>query len=62
MTAVINAMENRTVAVVDIPSAFMQADMDPVVCMRIDGTRAELLMEIDYDIYHLLKIPVLFVS
>ena len=52
MTAVIDAMENRTVAVVDIPGAFMQADMDPGVYMRIDGAMAELLMEIDYDIYH----------
>ena len=51
MTAVINAMENRTVAVVDIPGAFMQADMDPGVYMRIDGTMAELLMEIDHDMY-----------
>ena len=52
MTAVIDAMENRTVAVVDIPGAFMQADMDPGVYMRIDGAMAELLMEIDYDMYH----------
>ena len=52
MTAVIDAMENRTVAVVDIPGAFMQADMDPGVYMHIDGAMAELLMEIDYDIYH----------
>ena len=52
MTAVIDAMENRTVAVVDIPGPFMQADMDPGVYMRIDGAMAELLMEIDYDMYH----------
>ena len=52
ITAVIDAMENRTVAVVDIPGAFMQADMDPGVYMRIDGAMAELLMEIDYDMYH----------
>ena len=52
MTAVIDAMENRTVAVVDIPGAFMQADMDPGVYMHIDGAMAELLMEIDYDMYH----------
>ena len=52
MTAVIDAMENRTVAVVDIPGAFMQADMDPGVYMRIDGAMADLLMEIDYDMYH----------
>ena len=30
----------------------MQADMDPGVYMRIDGAMAELLMEIDYDMYH----------
>ena len=52
MTAVIDAMENRMVVVVDIPGAFMQADMDPGVYMRIEGTMAELLMEIDYDMYH----------
>ena len=52
MTAVIDAMENRTVAVVDIPGAFMQADMDQGVYMRIDGAMADLLMEIDYDMYH----------
>ena len=52
MTGVIDAMENRTVAVVDIPGAFMQADMDPGVYMRIEGAMAELLMEIDYDMYH----------
>ena len=52
MTAVIDAMENRMVAVVDIPGAFMQADMDPGVYVRIEGAMAELLMEIDYDMYH----------
>ena len=52
MTAVIDAMENRMVAVVDIPGAFMQADMDPGVYMRIEDAMAELLMEIDYDMYH----------
>ena len=52
MTAVINAMENRTVAVVDIPGAFMQANMDPGVYMRIDGAMVDFLMEIDYDMYH----------
>ena len=67
MTAVIDAMENRTVAVVDIPGAFMQADMDPGVYMRIDGAMAELLMEIDYDMYqpHMVKErgkPVIYVE
>ena len=67
MTAVIDAMENRSVAVVDIPGAFMQADMDPGVYMRIEGAMAELLMEIDYDMYqpHMVKEkgkPVIYVE
>ena len=52
MTAVIDAMENQTVAIVDIPGAFIQADMDPGVYMRIDGAMADLLMETDHDMYH----------
>ena len=52
MTAVIDAMENRTVADVDIPGTSMQADMDPGVYMWIDGAMADLLLEIDYDMYH----------
>ena len=67
MTAVIDVMENRSVAVVDIPGAFMQADMDPGVYMRIEGAMAELLMEIDYDMYqpHMVKEkgkPVIYVE
>jgi hypothetical protein len=34
LTAVIDAMENRDVAVVDVPGAFMQADMDELVHLR----------------------------
>ena len=52
MTAVIDALENWTVAIVDIPGAFMQADRDPGVCMHIDGAMVDLLMEIDYNMYH----------
>ena len=52
MTAVIDAMENRMVAIMDIPGAFMQADMDPGVYMHIDGAMVDLLMEIDRDMYH----------
>ena len=67
MTAVIDAMENRTVAVVDIPGAFMQADMDPGVYMCIDGAMADLLIEIDHDMYypHMVKEkgkPVIYVE
>ena len=62
MTAIIDAMENRTVAVVDIPGAFMQADMDQGVYMHINGA-----MEIDHDMYqpHMVKEkgkPVIYVE
>ena len=51
LTAVIDAMEGREVAVVDIPGAFMQADMDELVHVRLTGKMAELLLEIDPEMY-----------
>ena len=51
LTSTIDAAEGRDVATVDIPNAFMQAEMDDTVYMRIDGKMAELLAEIDYDAY-----------
>ena len=51
MTAVIDAMERREVAVVDIPGAFMQADMDEEVFVRFQGRMAEILLEIDPELY-----------
>ena len=51
MTAVIDAMERREVAVVDIPGAFMQADMDEEVFVRFQGRMAEILLEIDPKLY-----------
>jgi hypothetical protein len=35
------------VATVDIPGAFMQANMDELVHMRLDGQMAELMTQID---------------
>ena len=51
ITAVIDALERRVVAVADIPGAFMHSDMDPDIYMRLDGLMAELLLEVDYDTY-----------
>ena len=51
LTAAIDGHENRDVGIVDIPGAFMQVDMDETVYMRIDGTMAELLLQIDPDYY-----------
>jgi Reverse transcriptase (RNA-dependent DNA polymerase) len=47
LTSVIDARERRDVATVDLPGAFMQADMDDVVHMRLDGVMLEMLIEID---------------
>jgi hypothetical protein len=47
LTALINAVENREVAVVDIPVAFMQAYMDEESFVRVNGKMAELIVEID---------------
>jgi hypothetical protein len=51
ITAVIDAMEDREVAVADLPGAFMQADMDTLVHVRFVGKMVELLLEIDRSLY-----------
>jgi hypothetical protein len=48
---VIDAMEGRAVAVVDVPVAFMLADMDSVVHVRFTNKMVDLLVEIDKDAY-----------
>lgn len=50
LTAVIDAMEGRDVAVIDVPGAFMQAEMGNVVYMRLDGAMVDImLLEIAHD-------------
>jgi hypothetical protein len=51
LTALIDAEEGREVAVVDIPGAFMQADMDEETFVKINGKMVDLLLEIDNDMY-----------
>ena len=51
ITAVVDAVERRYVVIADIPGAFMHSDMDPNVHMRIEGLMAELLLEVDYEMY-----------
>ena len=51
LTSVIDALEGRDVATVDVPGAFMQADMDEKVHVRLTGTMVKLLVEIDPDRY-----------
>jgi hypothetical protein len=51
LTCTIDAQEKRDVATVDIPGAFMQAEMDDIVYMKIEGTMAELLVKLDTQRY-----------
>jgi len=47
LSCVIDAMERRDAAIVDIPGAFMQANMDDVVHLKMEGRLAELLVKVD---------------
>ena len=51
LMAVIDATEGRKVAVLNVPGAFMQEDMDELVHFRFTGKMVELLPEIDKDMY-----------
>jgi hypothetical protein len=51
LTCVIDALEGRDVAVIDVPGAFMQADMDELVHVRFTGKMVDQLLEIDHEMY-----------
>jgi hypothetical protein len=51
LSCVIDAMEGRDVATVDIPGAFMQADIDEVVHIKFEGEMAEMLVKMDPKLY-----------
>ena len=51
LTAVIDALESREVAVLDVPGAFMQADIDELVHVRFTGKMVSKLLDIDNDMY-----------
>jgi hypothetical protein len=44
-------MEERDVAIVHIPGAFMQADIDEVVHVKFEGAFAEMLVKMDPKLY-----------
>jgi hypothetical protein len=46
LTSIIEASEKRDIATVDIPGAFLQADMDEIVHMKITGTMVEILVQL----------------
>jgi hypothetical protein len=51
LTMVIDAVEGWDVAILDVPGAFMQADMDELVHVQFTGKMVDLLMEIDQNMY-----------
>jgi hypothetical protein len=51
LTCLIDAHEGRDVATVDIPGAFMQADMDDLVHLRLTGRIVDILLEVDKTAY-----------
>jgi hypothetical protein len=51
LSCVIDAKEGRDVATVNIPSAFLQADMDELVHIKLQGKMAELLVKLDPKLY-----------
>ena len=51
LSCVIDALEGRDVATIDIPGAFMQADMDELVHVRLVGPMALLMAKVDPDKY-----------
>jgi hypothetical protein len=51
LSCVIDAKEERDVATCDIPGAFMQADMEGTVHMRLEGEMAELIVKLDPKLY-----------
>ena len=67
LSCMIDAKEQRDVATVDIPGAFMQGDQDETVHMRLEGTLAELLTKCDPKLYRQYVVtennkPVLYVE
>jgi hypothetical protein len=51
ITATIDAFERRDVAIVDVPIAFLMADMDEEVIMCLRGCLAELMVKTAPNIY-----------
>ena len=51
LTTMIDAMEDRNVVVLDVPGAFMQAEIDELVHMRFTGAMVNMLLQIDHEMY-----------
>jgi hypothetical protein len=52
LMAVIDALESREVAIVNIPGAFMQVDLnDKMIHVRLTSKMVDLLLKIDQELY-----------
>lgn len=51
LSSVIDAKEGRDVATCDIPGAFLQAEIDEIIHMRLTGPLALLLTKVDKNLY-----------
>ena len=51
ISSVINALEKRDISILDIPGAFMQADMDEIVHVKFEGEIAEMSVKLDPKLY-----------
>ncbi len=51
LTSVIDAQEGRDVRTMDVPNAFIQADQEDKVIMKLKGKLAELLIKTDPQLY-----------
>ena len=51
LATVIDALENRDVAALDVLGAFMQADIDELVHVRFTGEMVKMLLQIDKQMY-----------
>ena len=51
LLAPIDAREGRDVATLDIPGAFMQADIDEVIHVKFEGEIAKMLVKMDPKLY-----------
>ena len=51
LTAIINALEDRNVAALDVPGAFMQADINELVHVRFKCEMVNMLLQIDNEMY-----------
>ena len=51
LTTVIDAMEDRSVVVLDVLGAFMQAEIDELVHVHFTGAMVNMLLQIDHEMY-----------